>query len=48
MHEKKVQAQAQVWGDFCDQMVAENANQNPEDDYTAGNEVVVAMFNAGR
>jgi hypothetical protein len=39
-----------VWGDFCDQMVAENAkaNRNPEDEYVAGREVIAAMFNAGR
>ena len=45
---KTKKSQPEVWGDFCDQMIAENADVNPEKDYTAGNEVVAAMFNAGR
>jgi len=43
----KLKSQPEAWADFCDQMVTENADQNPEVDYVAGNEVVAAMFNAG-
>ena len=47
--ENEHKSQPEVWVDFCDQMVVENANRKSEDtEAVAGLEVVAAMFNAGR